>query len=342
MLDQPFSFFANFGHYERGLSAAMVTFSMLGMGATLTVRDFANTLAAWRGLAVGLIAQLLLVPIWAGLIMFAISLVPEGFGGLSLAGGIGIATGLALMAAMPGGSLSNLLTFIGNGNVALSVSLTAITTVICLFATPIVLAALVNVQVPGKFSIDKLHIMSDIGFFLIAPLLVGMIVRRLTHSKQQILFTKVMVRASLALLAVIIIGSLGAGRLQFGPYGWLGPAIVALFGVGALLLSRLCGFACGMLERDSLAIVIEVVVKNGLLALLVVTSMFPNELLSGGEGQGIDAQVLNHDDVSTIMAARDGCIFVVLFYSGFALIAGSATSLRGRKRRGLQVEAPFA
>lgn len=328
MFDQPFSFFANFGQYERVLSATMVTFSMLGMGATLTVRDFANTLVAWRGLAVGLAAQLLLVPIWAGLTMFTLGLFPDGFGGLSAAGAIGIATGIALLAAMPGGSLSNLLAFIGNGNLALSVSLTAITTLICLFATPIVLAALVSVQVPGSFSIDAWQIMADIGVFLIAPLLTGMVIRRLTHSKQQILFTKVMVRASLALLAVIIIGSLGAGRLQFDPYGWLGPAAVAVFGFGALFLGRLATFASGLAERDAVAIVIEVVVKNSLLALLVVTSMFPNEMLEGQEGEGAEL----------IAAARDGCIFVVLFFSGFAMLAGSWTALRRRKARGRQAE----
>ncbi|MEM7193107.1 MAG: bile acid:sodium symporter, partial [Pseudomonadota bacterium] len=180
MPDQPFSLFAQFSDYERTLSAAMVTFSMLGMGATLTVRDFANTFYAWRGLAMGLAAQLLLVPLWAGLVMLILNLFPEGFGGMSLAGAIGIATGLALMAAMPGGSLSNLLTFIGNGNVALSVSLTAITTLICLVATPIVLALLVSVQVPGNFDIDKSQIMLDIGVFLILPLGIGMIIRRLT------------------------------------------------------------------------------------------------------------------------------------------------------------------
>ncbi|MGD8355157.1 MAG: bile acid:sodium symporter [Methyloceanibacter sp.] len=329
MLDQPLSFFSNFDQYERYLSATMVTFSMLGMGATLTVRDFANTLSAWRGLAVGLVAQLVLVPIWAGLTLFAISLFPTGFGGLTAAGAIGIATGIALIAAMPGGSLSNLLTFIGNGNVALSVSLTAVTTLICLFATPIVLAALVNVRVPGNFEIDKLQIMLDIGQFLIAPLLAGMLFRRLSHSKQQVLFTKVMVRASLALLAVIIIGSLGAGRLQFGPYGWLGPAIIVVFGLGALYLSRLFTFTWGLIDRDSLAIVIEVVVKNGLLALLVVTSMFPAEMLADRDSE----------DANLIIAARDGCIFVVLFFSGLAIVAGSSASMRGRKRRGREREA---
>lgn len=329
MLDQPSSFFSDFDQYERGLSATMVTFSMLGMGATLTVRDFANTLTAWRGLAVGLIAQLILIPIWAGVAMFVMSMFPDGFGGLSATGAIGIATGIALIAAMPGGSLSNLLTFIGNGNVALSVSLTAITTLICLFATPLVLAALVSVQVPGNFEIDKLQIMLDIGLFLIAPLIAGMVFRRLTHSKQQVLFTKIMVRASLALLALIIIGSLGAGRLQFGPYGWLGPAVVAVFGIGVLFLTRFFATALGMVDRDSLSIVIEAVVKNGLLALLVVTSMFPAEMLASSEGES----------AKLIVAARDGCIFVVLFFSGFALIAGSSATLRGRKRRGRQLEA---
>jgi len=204
MLD-PFWFFENFGEIERSLSATMITLSMLGMGATLTVRDFANTLFAWKGLAVGMATQLVLVPVWAALVMLMLGLLPAGFGGMTAAGAVGIATGLALIAAVPGGSVSNLLTFIGSGNVALSVSLTAITTFVCLFATPVVLASLVTVQLPGTFDIDKSQIMLDIGLFLIAPLLVGMIVRAGTTLPQQVFFIKFMVRASLCLLALIII-----------------------------------------------------------------------------------------------------------------------------------------
>lgn len=321
MTEQTFSFFANFGDYERTLSATMVTFSMLGMGATLTFRDLASTIFAWRGLAVGMVAQLLLVPAWAGLMMFTLSLFPAGFGGLSIAGSAGIATGLALIAAMPGGSLSNLLTFIGTGNVALSVALTTITTFICLVATPVVLASLITVQVPGTFDIDKSQIILDIGLFLITPLLVGMVVRVHANYQQQIMFTKLMVRASLCLLALIIIGSVGAGRLQFAPYGWLGPAIIIVFCVGAVFLARLAAYACGMVQRDSLAILIEVAVKNGLLALLVLTSMFPSHMLA----------VRADPEAQMIVAARDGCIFVVLFFSGVALITGIVIALRWRK-----------
>jgi BASS family bile acid:Na+ symporter len=294
---------------------------MLGMGATLTIRDFATVLFAWKGLAVGMAAQLLLVPVWAALVMFVLSLFPEGFGGLSAAGAVGIATGLALVAAMPGGSVSNLLTFIGNGNVALSVSLTAITTFACLIVTPIVLASLVMVQVPGDFDIDTLQIMLDIGVFLIAPLLAGMVVRRYLTVPQQVLFIKLMMRSSLVLLALIIIGSLGAGRLQFAAYGWLGPAAIVVFCLGAVYMARLFAYAWGTPPRDSLAIVIEVVVKNGLLALLVLTSMFPSHRLAGPNAE-------------MIAAAHDGCIFVVLFFSGVALAAGMVSALRRRKSLG--------
>jgi BASS family bile acid:Na+ symporter len=297
----------------------MVILSMLGMGATLTVRDFANTLFARKGLAVGMATQLVLVPVWAALVMLVLGLFPAGFGGMTAAGAVGIATGLALIAAMPGGSVSNLLTFIGSGNVTLSVSLTAITTFIWLIATPVVLASLVTVQLPGTFDIDKSQIMLDIGLFLIAPLLVGMIVRAHTTLPQQMFFIKFMVRASLCLLALIIIGSLGAERLQFGPSGWLGPAVIIMFCLGAVYLTRLFAYMCGTVDRDSFAIFIEVAVKNGLLALLVVTSMFPAHLLA----PGADGQM--------IAAARDGCIFIVLFFSGVALVIGILSALRRRR-----------
>ena len=321
MLDQPLWFFANFGDYEHALSAVMVTLSMLGMGATLTVRDLADTIFAWKGLAVGLVIQLLLVPVWAGLVILILSLLPAGFGDMSATGAIGIATGLALIAAMPGGALSNLITFIGNGNVALSVALTAVTTFFCLFATPIVLGFLMTVQVPGDFEIDKVRIMMDIGLFLIAPLLVGMVVRVYATTAQQERFTTLMVRASLVLLAVIIVGSLGAGRLQFEPYGWLGPVAIFLFCLGNVYLSRATSRAAELARPSGFAVTIEATIKNGLLGLLVLTSMFPSHILA--ERTERDAEL--------IVAARDGCMFVVLFYSGAAMIVGFVSALRSRK-----------
>ncbi len=75
------------------------------------------------------------------------------------------------------------------------------------------------------------------------------------------------------------------------------------------------------MQRGSFTIFIEVAVKNGLLALLVLTSMFPSHMVA--ENAGPEAQI--------IAAARDGSIFVVLFFSGVAMITGFLSVLRWRK-----------
>jgi len=91
-----------------------------------------------------------------------------------------------------------------------------------------------------------------------------------------------------------------------------------MFCLGAVYLTRLFAYMCGTVDRDSFAIFIEVAVRNGLLALLVVTSMFPAHLLA--PEAGADGQM--------IAGARDGCMFVVLFFSGVALVVGILSALR--------------
>jgi len=86
-------------------------------------------------------------------------------------------------------------------------------------------------------------------------------------------------------------------------------------------LARLFARACGAAERDAFAIVIEVAIKNGLLALLIITSMFPARMMAALDGP--------HAEM--IVAARDGCIFVVLFFSGVGLVIGLLSALRWRK-----------
>ena len=319
MLEQPFWFFANYGDYERGLSSLMVGCAMLGMGATLTWRDFLNIVVNWKGLAVGMLAQLVLVPVWAALVMVFIEVVPSGFGGLTIAGSVGIATGIALMAAMPGGSASNLFAFLGNGNLALSVSLTTLTTFFCLVTTPVVLGLLISVHIPGDYQIDSLRIVVDIGLFLLVPLIAGMLVREILPD-WSLPFSKIMVRASLLVLALIIVGSLGAGRLDFAPYGWLGPVIVIVFCLVIQQIGQLSAVAFRLPARDCFAVMAEVTIKNSLLGLLLLTSMFPGDLTA--DQAGPEAEI--------IAAARDGCVFVVLFYGGVALVAGAVSVIQRR------------
>lgn len=105
---------------------------MVGMGASLTPKDFRELLLELKAVASGTAIQLIIVPIIAYLFI-------QLFG---LAGGI--AVGLALIAAVPGGSISNIFTHFARGNIALSVAITVVTTLACLFTTPFILELLIS------------------------------------------------------------------------------------------------------------------------------------------------------------------------------------------------------
>jgi len=322
MTGNSFWFFANYANYERDLSSGMIGIAMLGMGASLTIRDFTGVLLVWKGVAVGMGIQFILVPIWACIVLVLLAQIPANISGLTAADSAGFALGIALIAAMPGGSTSNLLTFVGRGNVALSVTLTAFTTFLCLVTTPILVDYLISFQFPGTLVIDAWDIVLDIALFLVVPLLIGMVSGHLLKSFR-VRFTSVMVKLSLLLLGIIIIGSLGAGRLNLPRYGWLGPVVVLVFCACIAIIVKYTTRLCGLNDRDGFTISIEATVKNVLLALLLITTMFPHvEIYAEAPAQRM-----------IIEAARDGCTYVVLLFGGICLATGFVSLLQHRRER---------
>ncbi|MGK7932168.1 MAG: bile acid:sodium symporter family protein, partial [Microcystaceae cyanobacterium] len=97
---------------------------MLGMGLGLTIKDFTRILVDPKAVIIGLIAQLILVPLTGFLLASLFPLSPE------------LAVGVVIIAACPGGATSNLITYLVKGNVALSITLTAISSVITIFTIP--------------------------------------------------------------------------------------------------------------------------------------------------------------------------------------------------------------
>ena len=94
----------------------------------------------------------------------------------------GIAVGLIFVAAVPGGTLANVLALVARGNIALSISLTAITTVAALITTPLLLKLLVSQYLPENFRMPLGLIARDIFGTLIIPLVLGMLVKLLLGS----------------------------------------------------------------------------------------------------------------------------------------------------------------
>ena len=136
--------------YEFYFASAQLVLAMLGMGATLRGRDFMEVVRSPKGFGLGLFAVLVAGPLLALGVGRLFGLEP------------GLATGLVLVAAVPGGTLSNLLTYFAHGNVALSVSLTATATVGCLASTPVVLRLFATGLEDGAFVMPVAKVASDI------------------------------------------------------------------------------------------------------------------------------------------------------------------------------------
>ncbi len=126
--------------HEYWFAAVQLILAMFGMGATLTAEDFRDVVREPKAVGVATALQLLLVPAMA---LAFIS-------GTGVAGGV--AAGIALVAAIPGGTTSNIFTYMARGNVPLSISVTGITTLACLLTTPLILGLLITDYLPAGWT----------------------------------------------------------------------------------------------------------------------------------------------------------------------------------------------
>lgn len=262
---------------EYWFSVFQLVTAMIGMGATLTPKDFRELLLEPKAVASGTVIQLIIVP----LIAFAFI---SAFG---LAGGI--AVGLALIAAVPGGSTSNVFTHFAKGNIALSVAITAITTLACLFTTPLILELLINRYMPTDFVMPRLQIMKEIALTLLLPLSIGMLFLHYIPSKAEA-FSKWSVRISMFGLLMIIVGAASSGRLDLKAFGFDNVALIVIFILSLAIISWIISWAILKLPHtDATAVDMEVVVRNINLGLMLKALLFPAVL---GQADSIGDMVL--------------------------------------------------
>ncbi len=252
----------DYAWFEYGLSASLLCFAMFGMGATLRVGDFRRVARSPQGILLVLVMQTLGLPLTA-LLLTMIFPLPTG-----------VAVGMILVAALPGGLFSNLITFVGKGNVALSVSATAVCTVSCLFTSVFVLKTFAASELPDDFSMPAGKILGEVVFCMLLPLVLGMVFFRLAPrvAPRVAWFC---VWFSVVLLLAVVIAAMGAGRLNVWNYGWLSPLVLTLFAIIALWLTYGIAKVIGMNTNDSFTVVIEVLIRNAHLGVLLKASLFP-------------------------------------------------------------------
>lgn len=292
--------------YESALAALQVVFVMLGMGATLSVADFVTVARRPRSLLVGCACQFLVAPV---ITLLALRLCRLD---------AGIAVGLILIAAMPGGPLANLFTFLAQGNVALSIALTGVGTLGSLLSVPILLSACVPGYVSGDFAMPAGVIVGDVAGFLVAPVAVGMMFRRFAPRWSPIASVW-LVRAGLLVLVCIVVGSLGSGRISPLSHGWTAPAVIIAL---CLVIQNLCMAIFPPLRwpvADQTAVGVGVTIRNVNLALLLAARLFP---ASGS--------------TTAANAVGGGVLYVVLFWGALSLVVCTPTIFV--QRRALAIE----
>ncbi|AUT02232.1 bile acid:sodium symporter [Nostoc sp. CENA543] len=238
---------------------------MLGMGLSLVPEDFQRIRKYPKAVSVGLISQLVFLPAIGFVIAKVIPMQPA------------IAVGLIIVAICPGGPSSNVITYLAKGDVALSVTLTAVSSVITVFTIP-VLANLALQHFMGQTAAIALPIVSTIAqIFLVTilPVVLGMTLKQIFPELARRL-EKVTSKLAIALLATIIL------LLVIREWNRL-PGFIVQVGVGVVLLNTLAiavGFYTSKFSKlnpaQQICIAIEVGLQNGTLALAITAGLLKN------------------------------------------------------------------
>ena len=235
---------------------------MLGLGLGLSVKDFTRILRAPRDFFVGFFSQLIILPIVALIIALSLDLPSP------------IAVGLMIIAAAPGGVTSNVLTKFANGDVALSISLTALTSLVCIFSVPIIVitsANILGVTIANDISI--IGIALKMALVVTVPVIIGMIIRGFAEN---FILSKINLINKLTgwLFVIVFIAIWVEEKDNIFTYLAQAGLAVLILNVVMMILAYFIAkkFVSGIAQQKCIAL--ECGLQNGTLAVFVATLIF--------------------------------------------------------------------
>lgn len=227
------------------LIVPLIQIIMFGMGTKLSIADFVRVLVVPRSIVIGVALHFIIMP-------------ATGYSLTRLFGFEGeVAAGIILVGAMPSGVASNVITYLAGGNVPLSVTITAVSTLLSPFLSPIAMKYLA-----GQFvAIDAMKMMWDILNMIVVPIVAGLIVNRLFLRRMRGL-DKVLPVVSMTAICIIItiITSLSRDKLLSIALSLI--AVVALHNLAGYLFGYWSARGFGMVEADARTVAIEVGLQN--------------------------------------------------------------------------------
>ena len=240
-----------------------LAFIMLTLGLGLTGQDFIRVIKQPKDFLIGLLSQIILLPIVAFIIIKIWPISPE------------LAIGVMIIASAPGGVTSNILTSLARGDVALSISLTAVISLLSVITVPFVV--LTSVDLLGLNNItENISLLSmAIQMFLIvaAPTFLGMIIRKYANNFT-LKFEPTAKKISVALFIIVLIGAILSEKENLINYFAQAGLITLLLNILMMILAYNLAKIFGSGSQQKKAISIECGLQNGTLAIFVGTVLF--------------------------------------------------------------------
>lgn len=243
-------YFLEVGDYQlSGLITPLIQIIMFGMGTSMAVGDFVGVIKMPKGVFIGSLCQFTVMPL-LGVTLASLSNFPSE-----------IAAGLILIGCVPGGMASNVMAYLAKANLALSITLTAVSTMLSPFITPFLMSTLA-----GEFiEINVGKMMWDIIKMVIIPIGAGLLFNKFLSGKAKWL-DELMPLVSMLGIAVIIVIITAAGRDSLLDIGGVLILLVLIHNTCGYTLGYWAARVFGMSERDCRTVAIEVGMQNGGLA----------------------------------------------------------------------------
>lgn len=231
------------------LITPLIQLIMFGMGTSMGIDDFLGVVKTPKGVFIGVVSHFIIMPL-VGYTLASISGFPPE-----------IAAGIILIGCSPNGMASNVISYLAKANLALSITITAISTMLAPFVTPLLMKLFAGAFV----EINVLHMMWDIIKMVILPIGAGIIFNKLLTGKSKWL-DDAMPLVSMFGIAFIIVIITAAGRDNLLTIGPMLILLVLIHNVSGYTLGYWSGRLFKMSERDCRTIAIEVGMQNGGLA----------------------------------------------------------------------------
>ncbi|MCS9379809.1 bile acid:sodium symporter family protein [Pseudomonas aeruginosa] len=237
--------------------APLLGLVMFGMGLTLKGEDFREVARHPIRVLIGVLAQFVIMPGLAWLLCRLLQLPAE------------IAVGVILVGCCPGGTASNVMTWLSRGDVALSVAITSVTTLLAPLVTPALVWLLASAWLPVSFAAMFLSILQVV----LVPIALGLLAQRLLGERTRQV-AEVLPLVSVFSIVVIIAAVVAASQARIAESGLLIMAVVMLHNGFGLLLGYLTGKLTGMPLAQRKALAIEVGMQNSGLGAALANAHF--------------------------------------------------------------------